>query len=298
MSVSLSMHPAPSKAQFFSTASSAAGVELLNDENLDEVLSFLGRHPIQTVGMVGLIHDNGLQSPLNRGAFYACRNYLGQLEGVALIGHATLMETDSDRALKAFAQTAQGCTSAHMIMCKEDRIDKFWGYYAEVGQEMRRVCRELLFELRWPLEISKEVPKLRLATVDDLDLLIPAHAEMALEESGIDPRIHDAQGFANRYARRIAQGRTWVLTQDKELMFKADVISDTPEATYIEGVWVNPDARRQGHGRICMSQLARMLLLRTKSICLFVNDENEDARRFYSQAGYHFRTVYDTIFLK
>ena len=72
MSDSLSMHPAPSKAQFFPTASAPVGVELLNDENLDEVLSFLGRHPIQTVGMVGLLHDNGLQSPLNRGAFYGC----------------------------------------------------------------------------------------------------------------------------------------------------------------------------------------------------------------------------------
>lgn len=297
MSVSLSMYPVPAEAQLFPTASAPAEVELLNDEHLDEILSFLGRHPIQTVGMMGLIYDNGLQSPLNRGAFYGCRNYLGQLEGVALIGHATLMETDSDRALKAFAQTAQGCTSAHLIMCKEDRIDKFWGYYAEQGGTMRRACRELLFELRWPIEISEEVPKLRLATVADLDLLIPAHAEMALEESGIDPRNHDAQGFANRYARRIAHGRTWVLTQGKKLIFKADIISDTPKATYIEGVWVNAEARHQGHGRLCMAQLARMLLSRTKSLCLFVNDENEEAQTFYRQAGYHLRTVYDTIFL-
>ncbi|HXL82402.1 MAG TPA: GNAT family N-acetyltransferase [Pyrinomonadaceae bacterium] len=288
----------PSKAQFFPAAGAANGVELLHDENLDEVLSFLGRHPIQTVAMAGLIHDNGLQSPLNRGAFYGCRDYLGQLEGVALIGHATLMETDSDRALKAFAQTAQGCTSAHLIMCKEDSIDKFWGYYAETGQEMRRVCRELLFELRWPIDVSSEVPRLRLATVDDLDLLIPVHAEMAFEESGIDPRNHDAQGFANRYARRISQGRTWVLTQDKKLIFKAEVMSDTPEATYIEGVWVNPEARREGHGRICMSELARTLLWRTKSLCLFVNNENQEAQRFYKQSGYHLRSVYDTVFLK
>ena len=142
MSVSLSMHPtpAPSKAQFFPTVSAPPGVELLSDENLDEVLSFLGRHPIQTVSMVGLIHDNGLRSPLNRGAFYGCSNYLGQLEGVALIGHATLMETVSDRALKAFAQTAQRCTSAHLIMCNEDRIDKFWGYYARLACHNSRKC--------------------------------------------------------------------------------------------------------------------------------------------------------------
>src|SRR5207249_9985914 len=113
------------------------------------------------------------------GTFYGCRNYLGQLEGVALIGHATLMETISDRALQAFAETAQQCKSVHMIMCEEDRIDKFWGYYAAAGQEMRRACRELLLELRWPIEVSQSIPQLRLATVDDLDLLVPVHAEMA-----------------------------------------------------------------------------------------------------------------------
>jgi hypothetical protein len=292
------MRPTPSRAQFFPTATTQVEVELLSDENLEETLSFLGRRPIQTVGMVGLIHDNGLQSPLNRGTFYGCRNYLGQLEGVALIGHAILMETVSDSALCAFAATAQRCTSAHLIMCEEDRIDKFWGYYAQAGQEMRRACRELLFELRWPIEVSKQVLELRLATADDLNLLIPVHAEMAFEESGIDPRNHDAQGFANRYARRIAQGRTWILTDDQMLIFKAEIVSETPETIYLEGVWINPEARRQGYGRSCMSQLARMLLLRTKSICLFVNDENEEARRFYRQAGCRLRSVYDTIFLK
>lgn len=298
MSVSLSMHPTPSLAQFFTTANLPVEVELLGEENLEEILSFLGRRPIQTAIMVGLIHDNGLQSPLNRGTFYGCRNYLGQLAGVALIGHSILMETVSDSALRAFAATAQRSTSAHLIMCEEDQMDKFWGYYAQAGQEMRRACRELLFALRWPIEVSKPSLELRMATADDLNLLIPVHAEMALEESGIDPRNHDAQGFANRYARRIAQGRTWVLTHDQKLIFKADIVSETPETAYVEGVWVNAEARQQGHGRRYMSQLARILLRRSKSICLFVNDENEEAQRFYKQEGYHLRAVYDTIFLK
>jgi uncharacterized protein len=139
---------------------------------------------------------------------------------------------------------------------------------------------------------------LRLATINDLDLLIPVHAKMALEESGVDPRTQDADGFVSRYARRIAKGRTWVVTEGEKLIFKADVVSETPETAYIEGVWVNPEARGQGLGKSCMSQLARMLLWKTKSICLFVNDENEDARRFYRQSGYHLRSIYDAIFLK
>jgi predicted GNAT family acetyltransferase len=162
---------------------------------------------------------------------------------------------------------------------------------------MRQACRQLLFELRWPVEVSG-VTNLRLATSQDLPLLIPVHAELALAESGIDPNQQDPVGFAERYARRIEQGRTWVMIEDGKLFFKAEIVAKTPQTIYIEGVWVNPEARRQGYGRRCMSQLARMLLWQTKSICLFVNDENDDARNFYQQAGYHLRTVYDTVFLR
>ena len=269
----------------------------LTDADKTEVLDFLAQRPMHTVAMVGFIHDNGLVSPLNRGTFYGCRNHEGQLEGVALIGHAMLMETSNDQAIQAFAQTAQRCQDIQLIMFEENRIDKFWGSYAVAGRAIRHAGRQLLFELRWPNEVSR-VSNLRLATVRDLSLLIPVHAEMALHESGIDPREQDAAGFSQRYARRIEQGRTWVLIEEGKLIFKAEVVAETPETTYIEGVWVNPEARLQGYGRRCMSQLARMLLWRTKSICLFVNDEDENARGFYKQSGYHLRTVYDTIFLK
>lgn len=272
-------------------------VEPLKDTAFAEVLSYLEARPVYTAYLSGMIRDNGLQSPRNRGTFYGYRNPAGQLEGVALIGHATLLETSTDRAIEAFALTAQRCKTVHMIMCEENRIGRFWDHYAGAGQQMRRACRELLFELRWPGEVS-QVTNLRQANVRDLSLLIPVHAEMAKGESGVDPRDSDPVGFVERYTRRIEQGRTWVLTEDRKLQFKADVVAETPETTYIEGVWVNPDARRQGYGRRCMSQLARMLLWRTKSICLFVNDENEDARSFYKDVGYHFRTVYDTVFLK
>ena len=36
-----------------------------------------------------LIRDNGIVSSLNRGTFYGCRDLNGNLEGVALVGHAT-----------------------------------------------------------------------------------------------------------------------------------------------------------------------------------------------------------------
>ncbi|MBC8028897.1 MAG: GNAT family N-acetyltransferase [Pyrinomonadaceae bacterium] len=280
-----------------SAALPRTGIEILTNEERAETLDFLGRRGINAAFFAGIIYDNGLESSLNRGTFYGYRNSFGQLEGVALVGHATLMEAVTEPAVRALALVARGCQSAHMIMCEENRLEKFWGYYAQPGQEMRRASRQLLLELRWPVEISRNVSKLRLATTDDLELLVPVHAELAFEESGIDPRSHDAAGFTERYARRIHQGRTWVLTEEQKLIFKAEVASTTPLTTYLEGIWVNPEERHQGFGQSCMSQLARMLMWRAKSVCLFVNDESEGAQRFYRQAGYHLRTVYDTIFL-
>jgi predicted GNAT family acetyltransferase len=276
----------------------ADAVQELTDADQDKVLAFLGTGSLHTAYLSGLVRDNGLLSSHNRGTFFAYRNNLREIEGVALIGHAILMEAVSNRAVRAFAETAQRFTTAHLIMCQEDQVDKFWSFYARAGQEMRRASRQLLFELRWPMEVSRPVSMLRQATVDDLKFLIPVHAEMAYEESGIDPREVDESGFAERYARRITQGRTWILLEDDELLFKAEIVSETLETTYIEGVWVNPRVRRQGYGQSCMSQLARMLLWRTRSLCLVANDENEVARAFFRQAGYHARGVYDTIFLK
>lgn len=274
-----------------------ASAQVLTNADRSETLEFLARRGINAAFFAGIVYDNGLESSLNRGKFYGYRNALGQLEGVGLIGHSTVLEAESDLALHALAIAAQSCQSVHMIMCEESRLANFWRHYAEPGQKMRRASRQLLLELRWPVGASKDVSKLRLATTADLELIVPVHAELALAESGIDPREKDAAGFTERCARRIEQGRTWVLTEDGQLIFKAEVASTSPQTTYLEGVWVKPERRGAGYGQSCMSQLARLLMWRAKSLCLFVNDDSDAARRFYRQAGYHLRTVYDTIFL-
>ncbi|MCM3870202.1 MAG: GNAT family N-acetyltransferase [Pyrinomonadaceae bacterium] len=270
----------------------------LTQELEAETLEFLSRRPMHTVGMIGFIRDNGLVSERNRGTFYGCRNRQGQLEGVALIGHATLMETTTDRALQAFADLARQSATPHLIMGEEERISDFWNYYSEDGQDMRFACRELLLELKWPVQVREEVLEMRMATLGDIELLLPVHAQMAFEESGINPLETDPDGFRERYARRIGRGRSWVCVEEGRLIFKADVVSDTPDAVYLEGVWVSPEKMGTGYGLRCLSQLAINLLSYTKSIVLLVNDENKKAQRYYQKAGFNLRAAYDTIFLK
>jgi ribosomal protein S18 acetylase RimI-like enzyme len=282
----------------FAKESEPLMVEELRAEHEAEVMDFLRERPIHTFGMAGFIRTNGLVSSHNRGSFYACRDKDGQLQGVALIGHYMLLEARSEAVIEAFARRAQDCRDAHMLLGEQDKVEAFWNYYAEKGQEPRLVCRELLLEQSWPIEVGEPVPGLRLATVDDLDLIVPAHAQLAFDESGINPLTTNPDAFRQRCARRIQEGQTWVWVEEERLMFKADVITDTPEVVYLEGVWVDPAERGKGNGFRCMSQLSREFLMRTRRICLLVNESFDAAQRFYKKAGFKVAGYYDTIFLK
>lgn len=298
MSVLTLMDEVMASSQYLPEAAVGVTTYKLGEGEREEALAFLAERPVQTVCMVGLIRDNGVESAHNRGTFYACRNTEGRLEGIALIGHATLIEARTRRAFAEFALAAQCSTRTHFIMGESDSIEEFWSHYADSGQRMRRACRELLFEVRCPAEFGREVEGLRLATADDLDLIVPVHAGLAEDESGVNPLDTDAEGFRARCLRRIEQRRTWIVIEGSRLLFKVDIQADTPDVIYLEGIYVNPSERGTGLGRRCLTQLTRELLLRARRVCLLANEENERAHSFYRTCGFRLRGLYDTIFLR
>jgi len=263
-----------------------------------EVLNFLAERPIHTVAMMSMIRDNGLTSPFNRGVFYGYRDLNGRLEGVALIGHATLLESVSDRALSALSRVARNCNAIHMIMGEQDRIDEFWSSYSEEGHAKRHSCVEQLFELSTPMIVPGGDTELRLATVDEVDLVMLVQAVLAFEESGVNPLQADPEGFRLRCLRRIQQGRTWVVVDNGSLVFKGEVISQTTNVAYLEGIWTRHDKRQNGDSVRYLCELSRKLLQEVNSVCLLVNEKNLRAKAFYRKCGFLFRASYKTIFLK
>jgi ribosomal protein S18 acetylase RimI-like enzyme len=280
-----------------SRQSSPVYVKPLAENDQSEVLQFLSQRAIHTVSMMSLIQDNGMVNPLNRGTFYGCRDTNEQLEGVALVGHATLMETVSDRALSLLAQVAQQCPGTHMIMGEKERVADFWSHYASAGRRQRLACREWLYELSWPVAAPGPASGLRPATANELELVMPVQAELAFAESGINPMQVDPKGFRARCLRRIEQNRTWVVVKDDRLVFKADVVSKTAPLVYLEGIWTRNDRRNNGDSVKFMNELTHKLLDDTKSICLLVNEVNKAAQSFYRKCGFLFRATYETIFL-
>jgi uncharacterized protein len=263
-----------------------------------EVLGFLSARTIHTVFMASLIRDNGLVSPHNRGSFYACRDGYGRLEAVALIGHATVVEAHTDNSVACFARLARNCLNAHLIRGEQETIKKFWKYYGNNGQEPRLICREMLFEQKQPVPVMDSIGGLRPATLSDLDKILAVNASMALQEAGTSPLQSDPGGFRARTARRIEQGRIWVWLEDHRLIFKADIVAQTPQVTYLEGIHVHAEERRQGYGLRCLTTLSSILLERSDSICLTVNENNKNALKFYERAGYQFHSNYETIYLR
>lgn len=262
----------------------------------EHILSALSSNSLTNVIMAGFIRDNGLISPLNRGRFYACRDEKNRVEGVALIGHTILFEAFSDRAVQAFATLARRESTSHLLMGEHNAVERFWSYYSSNDQSPRLVCPILFLQRREPFAEQSGVSRLRVATCEDLEHVVQAQAAMAFEISGVDPLKKDPAGFRERYLRRIEKKRVWVLIEDGQLVFKTDIIADTPQASYIEGVYVRPEDRGKGLGRRCIAELGRILLKRTKAIYLFVENESTQTKSFYLNLGFNVAGQYDLLY--
>ncbi|MEZ5305519.1 MAG: GNAT family N-acetyltransferase [Pyrinomonadaceae bacterium] len=270
----------------------------LSDDNQVEVLAFLRQRPVHTVVMMSFIKDNGLDSELNRGKFFGYRNEEAVLEGVALIGHTTLIEARTDDALHAFAiQARTSETPIHVMMSEGKAIERFWSLYRQDATEPRLSFTEKLFELNFPFPVQECEWDITLADHSQIEQIAEAHAEVAFIESGVNPLEKDREGFLKRCARRIDMERTFVVFENGKLLFKADIAAETEDVFYIEGVYVAPEARGRGIGPKCLSKLSAELLGRVENICMLSNRKFEKVHASFEKAGYKSTDECTTIFV-
>jgi len=270
----------------------------LTDADRAETLAFLALRPVHTVVMTSFINDNGVESTLNRGQFFGYRDANGKLEGVALIGHTTLIEARSLDAIRAFAVIAREPeTPIYIIMSDGENAKTFWQHYAGPVRQPRVTCTELLFELNFPFLVTDCKWDLRLARMDELEQIAEAQGEVAFIESGVNPIIKDREGFLKRVARRIEQERIFVVVEDGKLVFKADIIAETSEAIYLEGIYVAEEYRGQGVGSNCLAAMSQQLLSRVAHVSLLSNVAFHGAHRSFAKAGYKNTDQCTTLFV-
>lgn len=273
-------------------------LETLTEANRVETLELLNLRPVHTVVMNSFINDNGIESENNRGKFYGYRNTEGKLEGVALIGHTTLIEAQTEEALIAFALTARNSeTPIKVMMSDGNTIERFWDFYALEGQEPKHNFTELLFELNFPFLVQECKWEVRPARPEELEQVAEAQAEVAYIESGINPLEKDREGFLKRCLKRIEKGRTFVVVENGKLVFKVDLVAETEKTAYLEGYYVSEDMRGKGIGGECLSKVGLNLLERFENICGLSNAKFEGVHRSLAKAGFKNTDSCQTIFV-
>jgi GNAT superfamily N-acetyltransferase len=259
----------------------------LTEADTPDALAFLAARPVHTVVMTSFIRDNGIESGLNRGRFFGYTDEKGTLEGVALIGHTTLVEARTHRALKALAFAARRAeTPIHIVISHGSDAETFWYFLTGGARQPRLVLEEELFEVGFPFPVQRSGEKLRKAAPAELEQVAAIQAELAFMETGTDPMQTDRDGFLARVARRIEQGRVFVVVRDGKVVFKTDVIAETERAAYLEGVYVAPELRGNGLGPKCLAEVSLELLNRVERVCLLSNVEFASAHRAFRKAGF------------
>ena len=242
------------------------------EPRLDEVLAFCAEDPVERV----FLEDTARRG---LGRFAAVRGD-GGLEALCHLG-ANLVP--AGRRCGLFAAAAARARP-RMVIGHEASVGELW---EAVGSRLP-VPRD--DRPGQPVFAIEEPPPpadtgLRPAKLADLDVLLPACAAAHEEEIGIDPLVHDSDGFRWRTRALIEEGRSWVWRDGDTILFKAEASAWTPSAVQLQQVWVDPPARRHGHAAAGMRDLIRLLLQATPTVCLFVRRDNETGIRLYERIG-------------
>ena len=249
---------------------------------LDQILDFSSEAPIERVFLEDIAR-RGL------GRFSALEED-GRLTALCHVG-ANVVPSGTGCAHFAEA-AARG--QARMIIGEEHAVDELW------DEARRRLPRPRDDRPGQPVYVIDEPPEpgdtgLRRATLDDLDLLVPACAAAHREEIGIDPLRRDPEGFRWRTRAQIEEGRSWLWLEDGVICFKAEASAWTPSAAQLQQVWVDPGARNRGNATRGMRDLCRLLLDKVPTVCLFVRPENAPALRVYDRIGMRRTITYRSL---
>jgi GNAT superfamily N-acetyltransferase len=242
------------------------------EPKLDQILRFCAGDPVERVFLedvarrglgrfVGLVDDGELQA----------------------LCHVGVNAVPSGKGCAAFDRAVTRA-SPRMLIGEAGAVDELWG---AVRPKLPPPREDRPGQPVFAIRAVDDPPRtgLRPATLEDLELLVPACAAAHREELGIDPLARDPDGFRWRTRAQIEEGRSWLWTEYGVILFKAEASAWTPSAVQLQQVWVDPEARRQGNGARGLLDLCRLLLEQVPAVCLFVRADNEPAIRLYETIG-------------
>ncbi len=266
-------------------------LDRLGPRDVPEVLSYLEDDPVLNVYLVALVLRDALARPND--AWWGARRG-GRLCAVLYVGVNSGAVLPSGRDREALEQLGE-CAARELaerpvrvqVIGASPAVSAVRERFSGEGLALRLERSQVYMALaRTPGEAGTLCPELRTAKREDYSFLYHAGAELRSEELLEDPREVDPVSYARRVEEECRDGWTWVMRDARGLCFRAGISALTPDAAQVSGVYVPPPLRGQGIARRALGELCARLLMRTRHVCLFVNDFNAPAIALYRRLGF------------
>lgn len=210
---------------------------------------------------------------------------------IPLRGELSDLNAFSDKAMSTPRRCSSLVGRAELVLPMWRRLEHVWGPARDVREHQPLMA--FTGGSQCPVDLD-----VRPARMEELDAYLSAAIDMFIGEVGVDPRIGDGgRGYRRRVAGLIAAGRAWARFERGEVVFKAEVGSQSPAVGQIQGVWVHPDWRGQGLGAAGTAALAEAVVRSGRIASLYVNDYNNVARATYARVGFQQVGTFATVLL-
>jgi uncharacterized protein len=256
----------------------------LVEPTVEQVLDYCAEAPVERVFLEDVARRG-------QGRFAA----LARRKELAALCHLGTNVVPSGEGCGVFADLVVR-SSARMLIGEEGAVTDLW------RASSARLPQPRDDRPGQPVYAIEQAPRpertgLRGATLDDLDLLVPACAAAHHGEVGVDPLRRDAEGFRWRTRTQIEEGRSWLWEDGGVILFKAEASAWTPAAVQLQQVWTDPEARGHGNATRGLSDLLVLLLREVPVVCLFVRTDNDEAIRLYERVGMRRVLSYRSVLL-
>jgi uncharacterized protein len=252
--------------------------------------------PIGSCMVAARVADHGIEPNAIGGELWTRRSpdeslcYAGA-NLIPLRGRLSDLYAFADAALTASRRCSSLVGRSELVEPMWQRLEPAWGPARDVREHQPLMSLNTMPTC----DIDPDVRQVR---PDEIVTYLVAAIDMFIGEVGVDPRIGDGgRGYRRRIASLIAAGRAWARFENGEVVFKAEVGSQSPAVSQIQGVWVHPERRGRGLGTAGTATLAAVIVGTGRIASLYVNDFNTVARATYDRIGFVEVGTFATVLL-
>lgn len=171
-----------------------------------------------------------------------------------------------------------------LLVGPREACDALWRRWAPAARPRRHYDQRL-----YVLDVAPEgadPPGFRRGVVEDARSIVPQSAAMEREDLGVDPQVESPFGHTSAVLERLQGGRTWVIAEDRAIVFQINVGTQHSLGCQVGGTYVPPARRGEGLATRGLAATCRRLLQRHPRVTLHVNEANTPAVRVYEKIGF------------